>query len=193
MASLTAELAGFVSGLALADVPMAAQAVAKTGFADCFGVMIAGAREPVVSLVDRELAGADGAALRRRSSHRSPGVMSRMPPWSTASPRMCSTMTTSLWTAIRARCWCPPSSRRARPSAIERGGDAHRLCGRLRGLGGACWCASRCRCIRKAGTRRAVRGTIAAAAACAKLRRLGADETADRARDRRLDGRRAGR
>ena len=61
MASLTAELAGFVSGLALADVPMAAQAVARTGFADCFGVMIAGAREPVVSLVDREMAGADGA------------------------------------------------------------------------------------------------------------------------------------
>src|SRR5262249_21182864 len=40
-----------------------ARAVAKTGFTDCFGVMVAGAREPVVALVDRELAGADGAHL----------------------------------------------------------------------------------------------------------------------------------
>jgi 2-methylcitrate dehydratase PrpD len=36
--------------------------VAKTGFADCFGVMIAGARDGVVTLVDREMAGAAGAA-----------------------------------------------------------------------------------------------------------------------------------
>jgi 2-methylcitrate dehydratase PrpD len=62
MAPLTAELGRFVSALALTDVPMEAQAVAKTGFTDCFAVMIAGAREPVVALVDRELAGADGAA-----------------------------------------------------------------------------------------------------------------------------------
>src|SRR5207302_9125718 len=40
-----------------------ARAVAKTGFTDCFGVMIAGAREPVVSLVDREMAGAERDAL----------------------------------------------------------------------------------------------------------------------------------
>src|ERR1700736_1457426 len=63
MASLTAELGRFVSALALSDVPLEAQAVAKTGFTDCFGVMIAGAREPVVAMVDREMAGADGAAL----------------------------------------------------------------------------------------------------------------------------------
>jgi len=63
MASLTAELGQFVSKLALSNVPAEAQAVAKTGFTDCFGVMIAGAREPVVPLVDRELAGADGSAL----------------------------------------------------------------------------------------------------------------------------------
>jgi 2-methylcitrate dehydratase PrpD len=63
MAALTAELGRFVSGLALGDVPMEAQAVAKTGFTDCFGVMIAGAREPVVPLVDRELAGRDAGAL----------------------------------------------------------------------------------------------------------------------------------
>src|SRR5204862_3851985 len=46
----------------LSTVPMDAQAVAKTGFTDCFGVMIAGSREPIVGLIDRELAGADGAA-----------------------------------------------------------------------------------------------------------------------------------
>lgn len=63
MAALTVELGRFVSGLTLKDVPAEAQAVAKTGFADCFGVMIAGAREPVVPLVDRELAGTDGASL----------------------------------------------------------------------------------------------------------------------------------
>ncbi len=63
MTSLTANLGAFVSGLTLADVPGEARDVAKTGFADCFGVMIAGAREPVVGLVDRELAAADGRAL----------------------------------------------------------------------------------------------------------------------------------
>jgi 2-methylcitrate dehydratase PrpD len=63
MAALTIELARFVCDMSLQDVPAEAQAVVKTGFADCFGVMVAGAREPVVSLVDRELAGADGASL----------------------------------------------------------------------------------------------------------------------------------
>jgi 2-methylcitrate dehydratase PrpD len=63
MASLTAELGRFVSALALSDVPLEAQAVAKTGFTDCFGVMIAGAREGVVALIDRELAGRDAPAL----------------------------------------------------------------------------------------------------------------------------------
>ena len=61
MIALTAELGRFVSELTLQDVPSEAQLVAKTGFTDCFGVMIAGAREPVVSLVDREMAGADSA------------------------------------------------------------------------------------------------------------------------------------
>jgi 2-methylcitrate dehydratase PrpD len=63
MAPLTAELGRFVSALAFNSVPEEAQAVVKTGFTDCFGVMIAGAREPVVAMIDRELAGADGCAL----------------------------------------------------------------------------------------------------------------------------------
>ena len=63
MPSLTAELGRFVSGLTLKDVPTDAQAIARTGFTDCFGVMIAGARDPVVALLDREMTGSDGAAL----------------------------------------------------------------------------------------------------------------------------------
>ncbi len=63
MTPLTVLLGQFVSELALSHVPLEAQAVAKTGFTDCFGVMIAGAREPVVALVDRELAGAEAGAL----------------------------------------------------------------------------------------------------------------------------------
>ena len=63
MPALTAELGHFVSSLTLADIPPEAQAVAKTGITDCFGVMIAGARDPVVALLDREMAGSDGTAL----------------------------------------------------------------------------------------------------------------------------------
>jgi 2-methylcitrate dehydratase PrpD len=62
MPALTAELGRFASALALKDIPPEAQAVAKTGIADCFGVMIAGARDPVVALLDREMAGSDGKA-----------------------------------------------------------------------------------------------------------------------------------
>jgi 2-methylcitrate dehydratase PrpD len=63
MASLTAELGRFVADLTLVDIPREAQTVAKTGFTDCFAVLVAGAREPVVSLIDRELGGADGREL----------------------------------------------------------------------------------------------------------------------------------
>jgi 2-methylcitrate dehydratase PrpD len=62
MAALTEELGSFVARLTLNDIPVAAAAVAKTGFTDCFGVMVAGAREPAVALVDRALSGSDGPA-----------------------------------------------------------------------------------------------------------------------------------
>jgi 2-methylcitrate dehydratase PrpD len=48
--------------MALKDIPSEAQTVAKIGITDCFGVMIAGARDPVVALLDREMAGVDGKA-----------------------------------------------------------------------------------------------------------------------------------
>src|SRR4029078_4921686 len=63
MPALTAELGRFVAGLTLKDIPSEAQAVAKTGITDCFGVMIAGAQDPVVALIDREMAGSDGSAF----------------------------------------------------------------------------------------------------------------------------------
>ena len=66
MAHLTADIGRFVAHLDLDSTPERARAIAKTGFADCYAVMVAGAREPVVSLVDRMLAGApvgNGASL----------------------------------------------------------------------------------------------------------------------------------
>src|SRR5262249_54245304 len=62
MSALTAELGRFASSLRLSDIPGEALAVAKTGFTDCFGVMIAGARDPVVALLDREMAGSESQA-----------------------------------------------------------------------------------------------------------------------------------
>lgn len=60
MPALTADLGRFVSELNLKDIPAAAQDIAKTGITDCFGVMIAGARDPAIDMLDRELAGSDG-------------------------------------------------------------------------------------------------------------------------------------
>jgi 2-methylcitrate dehydratase PrpD len=59
MPALTADLGRFVSELNLKDIPEAAQGVAKTGITDCFGVMIAGASDPAIALLDRELASSD--------------------------------------------------------------------------------------------------------------------------------------
>jgi 2-methylcitrate dehydratase PrpD len=63
MTALTADLGRFVSGLNLKDIPAEAQEVAKTGITDCFGVMIAGSADPAIAMLDRELAGSDGASL----------------------------------------------------------------------------------------------------------------------------------
>ena len=58
MAHLTADIGRFVANLSLDSAPERARAIAKTGFADCYAVMVAGSREPVVGLVDRTLASA---------------------------------------------------------------------------------------------------------------------------------------
>lgn len=60
MPALTAQLGRFVANLQLDHVPVEGQRTAKTGIVDCLGVMIAGARDPVVTMLDRQLAGSDG-------------------------------------------------------------------------------------------------------------------------------------
>ncbi len=63
MASLTLELGRFVADLSLRQIPSEASDIARTGIADCFGVLVAGARDPEIALVDRELGSSAGAAL----------------------------------------------------------------------------------------------------------------------------------
>ena len=176
MASLTAELASFVSGLDLADVPQAAQAVARMGFADCFGVMIAGAREPVVSLVDRELTAADGAdqaslipSLARRNVADAAlvnGVAAHVLDYDDVT--LDGHPSAVLVPAILAQAEALQSSGSELLTAYVAGYEV--------------WAELLVRepvpLHRKGWHPTAVRGTVAAAAACARLRRLGSDETA---------------
>ncbi|WP_424139566.1 MmgE/PrpD family protein [Roseomonas chloroacetimidivorans] len=60
-ASLTQALGAFVAELRSEAVPEDARAVARTGFIDCLGVMLAGASEPVVGIL-REVVGTGGEA-----------------------------------------------------------------------------------------------------------------------------------
>ncbi len=57
MNSLTSDLAQFVAGLNLRQIPGQGCDIARMGIADCFGVMIAGTRDTTVALVHREFSG----------------------------------------------------------------------------------------------------------------------------------------
>src|SRR6202049_5313628 len=63
MTALTQDLGRFVADLTLQQIPAEGCAIARTGIADCFGVLIAGSRDPEIALVDRELGHSGGAAL----------------------------------------------------------------------------------------------------------------------------------
>jgi 2-methylcitrate dehydratase PrpD len=63
MASLTRDLGRFVADLELRQIPAKACDIARTGITDCFGVLIAGARDAEIALVDRELGSSSGPSL----------------------------------------------------------------------------------------------------------------------------------
>jgi len=63
MSSLTLDLGRFVAELNLRHIPAEGRTNARTGIADCFGVLIAGARDSEIALVDRELGHSNGTSL----------------------------------------------------------------------------------------------------------------------------------
>lgn len=71
--ALTRGLASFISGLSYVDIPQEAVAVARTGFTDCVGVMLAGANEEAPQILKAVLAPKNGAAILLFSRERAPG------------------------------------------------------------------------------------------------------------------------
>jgi 2-methylcitrate dehydratase PrpD len=73
MANLTRELGAFVAQLTFEQIPQEALTVIHTGFSDCVGVMLAGRVEPVTRLLRQVLAPAAGPATLLFGSATAPG------------------------------------------------------------------------------------------------------------------------
>jgi len=175
MGGLTRDLGGFVAALKLQDVPPRGAEIARAGIADCFGVMVAGARDPEIALVDREL-GYDGepsAPLipsgRRRSIETAAlvnGVAAHVLDYDDVT--LDGHPSAVLVPAILAQAHASGSSGAEILAAYIAGYEvwAELLAREPTPLHDKGWHPT------------TVRGTVAAAAACAKLRRLDASTTA---------------
>lgn len=71
--ALTRGLAAFVSGLSYADIPQAAVSVARRGYTDCVGVMLASANDHAPQILKAVLAPRGGAATLLFGADRAPG------------------------------------------------------------------------------------------------------------------------
>ena len=71
--ALTRGLAAFISGLSYADIPQAAVAVARKGYTDCVGVLLAGANDHAPQILKAVLAPRGGAATLLFGPDRAPG------------------------------------------------------------------------------------------------------------------------
>ncbi len=91
--ALTRSIGRFIEDLAFDQIPAAAVAIVATGFTDCIACGIAGLDEPVVRIILDALPTRKRYAARRHSSPMPPAPPPRTPRSSMPSPAMCSTTT----------------------------------------------------------------------------------------------------
>jgi 2-methylcitrate dehydratase PrpD len=176
MGSLTLDLGRFVAELSLRQIPAEGCAIARTGVADCFGVMVAGARDREIELIDRELGSDHGTMLAslipsgaRRTTESAAlvnGVAAHVLDYDDVS--LDGHPSAVLMPAILAQAETSGSSGAEMLTAYVAGFE----------VWGELLAREPVPLHRKGWHPSAVLGPIAAAAACAKLRGLGGNETA---------------